>query len=242
MDVLRRYMVMVLGLGSACVACALLCGVLGVRATHVAAAAEPLAAVVADEPAAEVPSEPDAASNRGSIETILPGGGGKGPLAIPGLVAASLTAARSAPSDHVQAALIATIAPDRPRSVAAGKSSLQPPAPPGMRAKTVRMRVTAYCPCAICCGRATGITASGLRVSANGGKFAATGDEGLLPMGSMVSLPGYNGGRPVPVIDRMADEDEPRLDIYFRSHQVALEWGVKWMDVTVYVPVKAGHR
>ncbi len=103
------------------------------------------------------------------------------------------------------------------------------------------MRVTAYCPCAICCGRATGITASGLRVTAYGAKFAATGAEDFLPMGSLVAVAGYNGGRPVPVIDRMADTDEPRLDVYFRSHHQAQEWGVKWMQVTIYTPVHRGR-
>jgi 3D (Asp-Asp-Asp) domain-containing protein len=45
----------------------------------------------------------------------------------------------------------------------------------------------------------------------------------------------------VPVIDRMADLGGNRLDVFFRSHQKAKEWGVKWMDVTVYLPaVPAG--
>src|SRR4051812_3298311 len=40
--------------------------------------------------------------------------------------------------------------------------------------RTVRMEVTAYCPCPICCGEgAHGITASGKLVSHNGGRFVA---------------------------------------------------------------------
>src|SRR5207249_4688799 len=41
-------------------------------------------------------------------------------------------------------------------------------------ARAVVMEVTAYCPCPKCCGPdAQGITASGRRVSQNGGKFVA---------------------------------------------------------------------
>ena len=109
---------------------------------------------------------------------------------------------------------------------------------PGMRSRTVRMRVTAYCPCAICCGRRTGLTASGLGVGTNGSKFAATGEAHVAPMGALVCVAGYNGGRPVPVIDRMAAGDGPRLDVFFWSHERAQEWGVRWMDVTVYTPVR----
>ena len=131
----------------------------------------------------------------------------------------------------------------RPLPSGGDRAPQQPPAvPPGMRAKTVRMRVTAYCSCEICCGRCTGITASGRPVSANGGRFAAASDGHLLSAGAMVSVAGYNGGRPVPVIDRMAAEGPGRLDVFFRSHQKAREWGVKWMDVTVYLPAGSGSQ
>jgi 3D (Asp-Asp-Asp) domain-containing protein len=235
MEVLRRYTVMLLGLASACFACALLCGSMGMRGSHTAVAAEPLA-YPSEEPACEVPSESSAAPAPGAIEMIPPVRAGQGSS-----VLAPPAAVMPGAGIPAKAGPVSVIAPDRLKVAPPAKASPQPSAPPGMRARTVRMRVTAYCPCAICCGRATGITASGLRVSANGSHFAATGDERLLPMGSKVSLPGYNGGRPVPVIDRMADEDEPRLDVYFPSHQRAREWGVKWMDVTVYVPVKTSR-
>ena len=122
----------------------------------------------------------------------------------------------------------------RPAAEGPHKSS----APPGKVARTVRMRVTAYCPCAICCGRRTGITASGKPVSTNGAKIAAASDVRLLSAGATVSVKGYSGGRPVPVIDRMAAGDGPRLDVFFWSHERAQEWGVRWMDVTVYTPAR----
>src|SRR4051812_6879117 len=44
----------------------------------------------------------------------------------------------------------------------------------GAKLRTMLMEVTAYCPCVRCCGpRAQGLTASGRRVSFNGGRFVA---------------------------------------------------------------------
>ena len=61
--------------------------------------------------------------------------------------------------------------------------------------------VTAYCPCAKCCGKwADGITASGKPVTANGGFFCAA--DKSIPFGTLIAIPGYNGGKPVPVLDR----------------------------------------
>ena len=68
--------------------------------------------------------------------------------------------------------------------------------------KSIRMRVTAYSPDARSCGRhADGITASGYSVWTNGMKMVAA-DTRLLPFGSLVSVPGYDGGQVVPVLDR----------------------------------------
>src|SRR5688572_2660435 len=61
--------------------------------------------------------------------------------------------------------------------ITAAPAIIQPPAPPVLtsgRTRTMLMEVTAYCACPRCCGpRAQGITASGRRVSYNGGKFVA---------------------------------------------------------------------
>jgi 3D (Asp-Asp-Asp) domain-containing protein len=109
-------------------------------------------------------------------------------------------------------------------------------------AQRVRMLVTAYCPCEICCGRfADGITASGEPVTANGGAFVAA-DRGLgLPFGSRVIVPGYANGRAVPVLDVMgrplnerARQWAPRrLDVFFADHQAAIEWGVRELEVQI---------
>jgi len=96
------------------------------------------------------------------------------------------------------------------------------------------MTVTAYCPCEICCGKyADGITASGLPVTANGGRFVAAPKE--YPFGALITIPGYpaKSPAPVPVLDRGGAITGDRLDVYFPTHAEALAWGVRQLDVTV---------
>lgn len=102
------------------------------------------------------------------------------------------------------------------------------------RQRTIKMEVTAYCACTECCGpNARGVTASGKRVSYNGGRFVAA-DTSVLPFGKKLSIPGYNAGKPVEVADRGGAIKGNRLDVYFRTHQQALQWGRQWLNVTVY--------
>ena len=101
------------------------------------------------------------------------------------------------------------------------------------RPRVLWMEVTAYCPCKKCCGpQAQGITASGKRVTHNKGRFVAA-DTRVLPFGTKLSIPGYHGGRPVPVLDRGGAIKGHKLDVYFPSHQTAKQWGRRWVPVTV---------
>ncbi|MEM6458636.1 MAG: 3D domain-containing protein [Planctomycetota bacterium] len=100
--------------------------------------------------------------------------------------------------------------------------------------KTVRMLTTAYSPDARSCGIwADGITASGYSVWTNGMKLVAA-DTDLLPFGSIVTVPGYHGGRPVPVLDRGGAIKGHRLDVLYPTHERALRWGAQRLDVTVW--------
>jgi 3D (Asp-Asp-Asp) domain-containing protein len=100
------------------------------------------------------------------------------------------------------------------------------------RSHVLRMEVTAYCACTKCCGpNAQGITASGLHVSHNNGRFVAA-DTDVLAMYSKVIVPGYDR-EPVPVIDRGGAIKGYKLDLYFPTHEEALQWGRQWVDVTV---------
>jgi len=101
------------------------------------------------------------------------------------------------------------------------------------RVATLRMEVTAYCPCTKCCGPlAQGVTASGRLVSHNAGKFVAA-DTGVLKFGTRLEIPGYHDARPVEVIDRGGAIKGHRLDVYFPTHEEALLWGRKMLDVNV---------
>jgi 3D (Asp-Asp-Asp) domain-containing protein len=100
--------------------------------------------------------------------------------------------------------------------------------------RTVRMRVTAYSPDARSCGQwADGFTASGYSVWTNGMKLVAA-DTSLLPFGSLVSIDGYDRGRVVPVLDRGGAIKGDRLDVLMPTHEQALQWGVRWIDVDVW--------
>ncbi len=81
--------------------------------------------------------------------------------------------------------------------------------------------ITAYCPCGICCGEwADGITASG-HVIQKGDKFIAAPKE--FDFGMMIPIPHYGT---VPVLDRGGSIKGNHFDVYFDTHEEALEWGV----------------
>jgi len=121
------------------------------------------------------------------------------------------------------------VVPDRSRDVAPGFIFTKLTRP----ARRVRMEVTAYCACPKCCGpQARGITASGQRVSYNGGRFVAA-DPDVLPMNTRVRVPGYHGAIPVKVIDTGGAIKGNKLDVYFPSHEVALQWGRQSLDIIV---------
>jgi len=104
--------------------------------------------------------------------------------------------------------------------------------------------VTAYCPCELCCGGWTdGYTASGYKIN-KGDRFVAAPE--WIPFRTLLAVGGYNGGRPVPVLDRGGAIKGNRLDVLFYeksqdpnltdlewSHQKAIEWGIRKCKVEV---------
>jgi 3D (Asp-Asp-Asp) domain-containing protein len=101
-------------------------------------------------------------------------------------------------------------------------------------ARTIWMTVTAYSPDHRSCGKwADGITASNKSVWTNGMKLVAA-DTRILPFRSLVSVPGYDEGRIVPVLDRGGAIKGARLDVLYPTHEIALRWGVQRLPVTVW--------
>ena len=91
----------------------------------------------------------------------------------------------------------------------------------------LQAEVTAYCPCAQCCGQyADGITASGHRIQP-GDRFVAAD----LPFGTLIHVPGYGL---VPVLDRGGAIKGDRIDVYFDTHAQALRWGRQRLTVSVF--------
>lgn len=122
----------------------------------------------------------------------------------------------------------------RPAKDAASTSAIQAESTSAAsETRVIRMLVTAYCPCTKCCGsNAQGITASGKRVSYNQGRFVAA-DRKVLPFGTKLKIAGYHNAIPVEVTDTGSAIKGNRLDVYYPSHQRALEWGKRWVDVIV---------
>lgn len=97
-------------------------------------------------------------------------------------------------------------------------------------------KLTAYCPCAKCCGKwANGITATG--TTATEGRTIAV-DPALIPYGATVTVYFPDGAsHSYTAEDCGGGIKGNRLDIYFDDHQVALQFGVQ--SAMVYVEAAA---
>ena len=80
--------------------------------------------------------------------------------------------------------------------------------------------VTGYCPCAKCCGKTDGITASGAKAKANHTIAAPK----TYAFGTKIELEGYGT---FVVEDRGGAIKGNRIDRFFNTHQEALNWGRK---------------
>lgn len=94
------------------------------------------------------------------------------------------------------------------------------------RDEWIEFIATGYCSCALCCGISTGITASGAKAQAN----HTVAMPKAYSFGTKIEI--KNLGEFV-VEDRGGAINGNKLDIYFNTHQEALNWGRR----TVYVRV-----
>ena len=86
-------------------------------------------------------------------------------------------------------------------------------------------KITAYCSCAKCCGKATGRTAMGTKATA-GRTIAASGK---FAFGTKLNI----NGHVYTVEDRGGAINGKKIDIYVNSHAEALAWGVRYLPVSV---------
>ena len=130
----------------------------------------------------------------------------------------------------------------------AGCASIRPPR--GAVRQTLIIETTGYCACGKCCSwhrswkppfypvyssgplkgkpKVVGVTASGTK--AKKGTIAA--DTRFYPFGTVMDVPGYGMCR---VEDRGGAIKGPaRIDLFFKTHQQALQWGRKRVSVHVW--------
>ena len=90
-------------------------------------------------------------------------------------------------------------------------------------------KLTAYCPCAKCCGKTDGITSTGA-LAAEGRTIAV--DPRVIPYGSTVTIYFSDGtSHTYTAEDCGGAIKENRIDVFFDDHQAAREFGVQ----TAYV-------
>jgi 3D (Asp-Asp-Asp) domain-containing protein len=100
--------------------------------------------------------------------------------------------------------------------------------------RTVLFTVTGYSPDERSCGPyADGQTATLHSVFTNGMQLVAA-DPKVLPYGSMLTVPGYADDSIVPVLDCGGAIKGQRLDLLFPTHEIARQWGVRKVPVTIW--------
>ena len=86
-------------------------------------------------------------------------------------------------------------------------------------------KITAYCSCSKCCGKTNGRTASG--TTATAGRTVAASSK--FAFGTKLNI----GGHVYTVEDRGGAINGNKIDIFVNSHAEALQWGVRYLNVSV---------
>lgn len=87
------------------------------------------------------------------------------------------------------------------------------------------MKTVAYCSCEKCCGWNTGITYSGTK--ATQGRTVAC-NFNRFPIGTKILIDGHQY-----IVEDAGDLSENTIDVYFNSHEDALQYGVQWKVVEI---------
>ena len=89
-----------------------------------------------------------------------------------------------------------------------------------------KFKISAYCHCVQCCGKTDGVTATGTTVQAN--RTIAV-DPRVIPLGSKVLI----DGQEYVAEDTGGAIKGNRIDMYFSTHQEALNFGIQYKDITI---------
>lgn len=89
-------------------------------------------------------------------------------------------------------------------------------------------KLTAYCACSKCCGKSDGITASGTK--AKQGRTIAVNPK-QIPYGTKVIINGHT----YIAEDCGGGVGKSRIDVFFDNHKEALNFGVQYAEVFIYV-------
>ena len=84
-------------------------------------------------------------------------------------------------------------------------------------------KLTAYCACSKCCGKSNGITASGVKATA--GRTVAV--DSSIPFGTKLIIDGHT----YIAEDRGGAIKGKKIDIFFNTHQEAINFGVQYKEV-----------
>lgn len=89
---------------------------------------------------------------------------------------------------------------------------------------------TAYCPCEICCGKTDGITYTGVLAQS---EHTIAVDPDIIPLGTEVMINGHI----YKAEDIGGAIDGYHIDIFFDTHQEALNFGVQKGNVKIVTPL-----
>lgn len=89
-----------------------------------------------------------------------------------------------------------------------------------------KFKISAYCHCSKCCGKSDGITATGTKATAN--RTIAV-DPNVIPLGSEVMI----DGNIYVAEDTGGGIKGNRVDMYFSTHQEALNWGIQNKEISL---------
>lgn len=125
--------------------------------------------------------------------------------------------------------VVEPIKPDTPTETMVSAAKVAPDAGVGRiipEYEVVEVTATAYCPCEMCCGKSDRITATGT-VAKEGRTIAV--DPAIIPYGTEVEING---------VTYIAEDcggaiDGYDIDIFFDSHEEALEFGIQ--ELTAYI-------